>query len=88
MRFLSVLSQGVNDDLLSVNSNLERILAETKLSQAIDKPMRVTSLSATLLDIVISNKYKTILHSDVVPCPIADHDLITAKYCKRTEAQA
>ncbi len=44
----------------------------------IDKPTRVTSLSATLLDIVISNKCKTILHSYVVPCPIADHDLITS----------
>ncbi len=67
-----------NDDLLSVNSNLKKILAKPKLSQVIDKPTRVTSLSAALLNIVITNKCKTILHSDVVPCPIADHDLITA----------
>ncbi len=47
-----------SDDLLSVNSNLKKILAETKLSQAIDRPTKVTSLSATLLDIVITNKCK------------------------------
>ncbi len=65
------------DDVLSTNSDAKKILSRTKLSQVIDKPTRVTSLRATLLDIAVTNKRHTVLYSDVVPCPVADHDLIT-----------
>lgn len=67
-----------NDDLLTVNSNLTHMLAETKLPHCIDKPTRVTVPSATLLDIVTTNNCKSILYSDVVPCHITDHYIITA----------
>ena len=66
-----------NDDFLSSNSNLKKILANTKLCQVIDKATRTTSHCATLLDMIITNNRETIISSDVEPCPIADHDLIT-----------
>ncbi len=66
-----------NDNLLCDGSNLKKILATTKLSQVIQKPTRITSHCATLLDVIVTNKCESILHSDVVPCPIADHDLVT-----------
>ncbi len=67
-----------NDDVLMKNSNLNKILTATKLSQVIDKPTRTTDHSATLLDVIVTNNPHSILQYDVVPCPIADHDLITA----------
>lgn len=44
----------------------------------IDKPTRTTSTSATLLDLIITNKPDAILSQDVVPQVIADHDLVSA----------
>ena len=53
------------------------ILKQLSNCQVIDKPTRTTSHCATLLDVIITNKRETIISSDVEPCPIADHDLIT-----------
>ena len=66
-----------NDDLFSANSKLLKVIEKSKMSSVINKPTRVTEHSSTLLDPVITNLPKTILHSDVVPGPIADHELIT-----------
>ena len=66
-----------NDDLLSVNSKLLKVIEKTKMSSMINKPTRVTEHSSTLLDPVITNLPKTILQSDVIPGPIADHELIS-----------
>ncbi len=46
------------------------------MTQIINKPTRITSTSATLLDLVITNKPDVILSQDVVPQVIADHDLV------------
>ena len=43
----------------------------------IKKPTRITSSSATLIDIVVTNKPEMIIKSDVYPCEIADHELIS-----------
>ncbi len=67
----------LNDDLLQKNSRLSRIIKSNKLSQLINKPTRVTPTSATLLDVIITNKPDIALNTDVVPHPIADHDLIS-----------
>ena len=55
------------------------IIKNNKLHQLIDKPTRYTSTSATLLDLVITNKPESVVHHDVVPHVIADHDLISVK---------
>ena len=75
----------VNDDLLGVNSKISRILSTCKLQQLIISPTRITSTSSTLLDIFATNNKHMVLHSEVVPCPIADHELITATINIRKE---
>ena len=67
----------LNDDLLSSNNKLHKIMRDVKFTQMIDSPTRVTANSATLLDIVATNKPDSVIHSDCEPCPIADHDLVT-----------
>ena len=47
------------------------------MTQIIDKPTRTTSTSATLLDLMITNKPDVIISQDVVPQVIADHDVIS-----------
>ncbi len=66
-----------NDNILSNNSKMKQIIANSKLKQVIIKPTRITPTSATLLDLVITNKSESILHSDTIPCPVADHELVT-----------
>ncbi len=65
-----------NDNFLHVNSKVEQILLNTTLTQLIDKPTRITATSATLLDMAITNKSKSIMHSDTIPCHAGDHELI------------
>lgn len=67
----------LNDDLLNINSKLLRIFKQNKLTQIINGPTRITSTSATLLNVIITNKHKLVLKSEVFPHLIADHDLIT-----------
>ncbi len=37
----------------------------------------MTNNSSTLLDIIITNSPNSVLHSDVLPWPAADHELLT-----------
>lgn len=67
----------LNDNLLSPDNKLGKIIKNMKLSQLIDKPTRITPNSSTLLDVIITNKIDIVINSDVVPGTIADHDLIT-----------
>ncbi len=66
----------LNDKLLSSGNRLKAILSANRLHQIIDKPTRVTPQSATLLDIITTNKYDTVIHKDVIPNVIADRTLI------------
>ena len=68
----------LNDDLQQKNSQLSRIIKTNKLTQLINKPTRITPTSATLIDVIITNKPDIIINTDVIPHPIADHDLISA----------
>ena len=68
-----------NDDLLCKGNKLSGIIKNNKLTQMIDEPTRVTSTSATLLDLVVTNEPSYILEKSVVPQVIADHDLIGIK---------
>ncbi len=67
----------LNDDLLQSNSKISLIIKNKKLLQVIEKPTRITPTSATLLDVIITNKLHIVLSSDMIPHYVADHDLIT-----------
>ncbi len=49
-----------------------------KLHQIIDKPTRVTAQSATLQDVIVTNTRDTVIHSDLIPNVIANHDIISS----------
>ncbi len=66
-----------NDDLLGSNSKLQKVIENAKLTQLITKPTRITSNSATLLDVIVTNRPSSALQCDVFPCPLGDHELIT-----------
>ncbi len=51
----------LNDDLLSNSNKLNTIMSMNKLQQIIDKPTHITTQSATLLDIIITNRQDTTL---------------------------
>lgn len=60
-----------NDNILCDSSKMRQIISNAKLTQVISKPTRITPTSATLIDLIITNKSQSILHS------VADHELIT-----------
>lgn len=67
----------LNDDMLVLNSRLGKIIKTVKLTQLINEPTRITSSSSTLLDLIITNTPDKVIHSNVEPCPVADHELVT-----------
>lgn len=74
-----------NDNLLSNDSRLRKIIENSKVSQVIMKATRITPNSATLLDIIVTNNAKSVIQSDVIPCHVADHELITVTVNLRKE---
>ncbi len=66
-----------NDNFLHVSSKVKQIILNAKLTQLIDKPTRVAPNSATLLDLMVTSKSETVMHSDVTPCHVGDLELIT-----------
>ena len=68
-----------NNDILSKGNKMSGIIKSSKLTQLLDKPTRVTPTSATLLDLVVTNRVDLVLFKSVVPQVIADHDLISIK---------
>ena len=66
-----------NDDFLSNNSKLKHLISNTELTQLITVPTRITQTSSTLLDLIITNRPSSVIQSDTIPCPVADHELIT-----------
>ncbi len=65
-----------NDDMLIKWNTISKIIRDNKLTQIIDKPTRTTSHSATILDLIITNKPEVVISHDVIPQVIADHDLV------------
>lgn len=66
-----------NDNLLAKDNKMTKLIKNSKLTQLVNKPTRVTPTSSTLLDLVITNKPSAVLSCDVVPHEIADHDLLS-----------
>ena len=78
LRGKSVFIMGdFNDNMLVKGNRMSKIIRDNKLTQIIDKPTRITSHSATLLDLIITNKPEMILSHEVVPHVIADHHLVS-----------
>ena len=67
----------MNDDYLENSSKLFKICKTLKLSQIIDRPTRITENSQTLLDLTITSDTNKIVESDILPCPLGDHELIS-----------
>ena len=78
----------INDNLLSQENKIGNIIHSLSLTQLINKPTRITTNSSTLLDLIITNKKDLIIHSDVLSCSIADHELITVTINVRKEKRA
>ena len=66
----------MNNDLLTPNAKLNTIINRLGLESCIKQPTRITETSASLLDVIITNKTESIKESGVVPCPVADHELV------------
>ena len=67
----------LNDNMLAPNTKISQIIKNLNLSQMINKPTRITATTESLIDVLITNKPEMIIHSDVLPSFIADHELIT-----------
>ena len=68
----------MNDDLLTPNAKLNTIINRLGLTNCIKEPTRITETSASLLDVIITNKVNSVIESGVLPCSVADHELIYA----------
>ena len=74
----SVLALGdLNDDMLDSGNKIGHIIRNNSLTQLVTKPTRITTTSSTLIDLIITNNLEIVRHSDVLPCHVADHELIT-----------
>ena len=65
-----------NDDILKAGNKMGKIINNLKLEQMISEPTRITQNSASLIDLLITNKSSMITKVDVLPGPVADHEAI------------
>lgn len=56
---------------------MRQVIVNAILSRFISKSTRITPNSATPRDLSITNKPLSVLDNDMIPCPLADHELIT-----------
>ena len=75
----------LNDDLLCRNAKLHNIFKNCRLNQLITKPTRITPTSSSLIDVLATNNVNMVITSNVEPCPVADHELITLTINVRRE---
>ena len=78
----------MNDNLLFPDNKAGNIIHDLSLTQLLDKPTRITANSSTLIDLIITNKKDFVISCDVLPCSVADHELITATINVRKEKRA
>ena len=76
---LLILSGDMNIDFLQERNPIVRqyneLLQSLNLHQHVKKPTRVTNVSATLIDHIVSNYPNRITHTDVLPCAlVSKHD--------------
>lgn len=72
-----------NINLYNLNNlhveNLYSVLDEFNLSQIVDSPTRITSTTATLIDLIIILNAENVLEKGVIDSEVSDHQLV---YCK------
>ncbi len=68
-----------NENFHLNNNKLGKTMKNNKPTQIIDRPTRITPISATLLDLIITNNPEIILTHKVVQQVVADHNLISIK---------
>ena len=66
-----------NDNLLNRGNKMSKLITNLKLEQLVSKPTRITSNTATLIDLMITNNKSMIAELDILPSPIADHEAIS-----------
>ena len=62
----------------SSDRRLQFLCSMYQLSQLVDEPTRVTENSATLIDLILTNRPEKMLRSGVFHLGISDHSLIFA----------
>ena len=77
-----------NDDQFLPDNKIRKITQALHLTQLIKKATRITSSSSTLIDLAITNRSDFIIHSDVLPCPVGDHELLNITINVRKEKRA
>ncbi len=65
-----------NDDLFSKKNKINGIIRNSRLTPMINEPTRMTSTTATALDVIINNRPESVLATSVVPAPATHRDLI------------
>ena len=74
-----------NDDQFLPENKIGKITQSLHLTQIIKKATRITSTSSTLIDLAITNRPNFVIHSDVLSCPVGDHELLTTTINIRKE---
>ena len=67
-----------NNEATSTTNKLQSILSQFELSVVNKEPTRVTETSATLIDLVITNRPRWIKNSRVLDIGISDHKLVAS----------
>ena len=67
----------LNDDYFQPDNRMKTIIQTLHLHQLSDKPTRITRTSSTLIDLIITNNSNFIISSDVIACPVGDHEQLT-----------
>ena len=76
----AIIMGDINCDFLDSSNNdtknLKRVLSLHNLAQIIKEPTRITGISETLIDHVITNNPDMVHDSGVISCGISDHDIV------------
>ena len=72
-----IILSDFNDDLFIPNNKIGKLMQALHLSQLVSEPTRITANSSNLIDLIITNKPNFVVHSNVLPCPLGDHELLT-----------
>ena len=69
----AIIMGGINNN---DTENLKRVLSLHNLTQIMKEPTRITGISESLIDHVITNKPDMVHDSGVISCGISDHDIV------------
>ena len=77
LRNQSILIMGdFNDNILVPNSKIMNISLALHVHQLVNITTRITATSSTWIDLIFTNE-NFVFKSDVISCPVGDHELLT-----------